>query len=73
MANAADVNKLISIYEDLQVLMKSHLDMGNLIEEQNDGFDQIEIVSESVLEICERIEQCLQGQDVRAQCCCPKI
>ena len=73
MESEADVDKLIAIYNDLQSLMKCHLDMSNMIEKQNEGLDQIEIASETILEICQRLDQCLAGKSTHAPCCCAKI
>ena len=73
MENEADVDKLITIYNELQELMKYHSDMNNMIENQREGLDQIEIASESILEICQKLEECLEGKAVANSCCCSRI
>ena len=73
MENEADVDKLITIYNELQELMKYHSDMNNMIENQREGLDQIEIASESILEICQKLEECLEGKSVANSCCCSRI
>ena len=70
MESDSDVNKLIDIYDDLQTLMKHHLDMFNMVEKQEEGLDQIEIASETILDICQRLEQCLVGKNEQRSCCC---
>ena len=70
MESDADVDKLIDIYNDLQTLMKHHLDMLNMVEKQEEGLDQIEIASETILDICQRLEQCLEGKSSPCACCC---
>ena len=70
MGSDADVDKLMSIYNDLQSLMKYHLDMIDMVEKRDEGLDQIEIASETILDICQRLEQCLEGKSSPCACCC---
>ena len=53
--------------------MKHHLDMLNMVEKQEEGLDQIEIASETILDICQRLEQCLVGKNEQVGCCCSTI
>ena len=73
MESDADVDKLIDIYNDLQTLMKHHLDMLNMVEKQEEGLDQIEIASETILDICQRLEQCPVGKNEQVGSCCSTI
>ena len=70
MEDGAQMDKLIIIYNELQALMKHHSEMGHMIKKQEDCMDEIEIASESILEICQRLEQCLEGSKPATSCCC---
>ena len=73
MGSDADVDKLMSIYNDLQSLMKYHLDMIDMVEKRDEGLDQIEIASETILDICQRLEQCPVGKNEQVGSCCSTI
>ena len=40
-----------------------HLDMIDMVEKRDEGLDQIEIASETILDICQRLEHCLVGKN----------
>ena len=73
MGSDVDLDKLMSIYNDLQSLMKYHLDMIDMVEKRDEGLDQIEIASETILDICQRLEHCLVGKNEQVGCCCSTI
>ena len=72
MSTEADIETLIQVYQDLQDLIKHNLEVDDIVKKGKINFDRLEIASETIIEICERLEVTLQPQKSHAihRCCC---
>ena len=65
-----DIETLIDLHQHIQDLIKHNLEIDSIVKDETINFDQLEIASESIIEICEKLEQTLKPDKINHHHCC---
>ena len=65
-----DIETLIDLHQHIQDLIKHNLEIDSIVKDVTINFDQPEIASESIIEICKKLEQALKPDKINHHHCC---